>query len=237
MFKRKYNPILSAMVWSKYKDKFNLKNIETISKLKFKKIFKGESEEAKQWYIHKVMSKWIDAQGEYSRKTMDRLKKIIKKIDMDLNQLDKHDLVRMEERVFFTERTLKKLDTNIDLGNQDNVFARFENAKLNILIKEKSNLKLINKINDKVIEKIKQVQKGVLLITTKKFIIISSVGEQHEFYFRNMNWYSHKKYGFEFNIDKNTYIIRTRDQKALNNMINLIFQRKAKNVIKKCKNN
>ncbi len=238
MFKRKYNIALAPLVWAKYRSIINVENIESLSSHKIKKIFKNEDEEAKEWYLHRIISQWFSVHQEtLSRETFDKLKKIIKKSKIILNELEKHEILKIEERIFSTERTLKILDTYHELDVNEEVVARFNMAHFYILEKEEVTLKLTKKKQFWTEEEfMKERYSGSLLISNKRFIIELN-NKTKEIRFEGIESYSHKKYGFQFIMEDETFLLRTHDQKTLNNTIDLIFRKKAKNVIKKRKDN
>ncbi len=237
MFKRKYNLALSPLVWAKYRSIINIDNIESLSSFKIKKIFKCEDIEAKEWYIHRVVSQWFNIQEKnLSRETMYRLKKIIKKTKMNLNKVEKHEILKIEERIFSTERTLKNLDTNWKLSKHEILVAKFNRVQLYKIEKEEVTLKLTNKKQFWSEEDIlKEKNAGSLSISNKSFIIESN-NKIKEIKFEEIESYSHEKHGFQFNKKNETFVLRAHDQVTLNNTIDLIFRKKAKNVIGKRKN-
>ncbi len=237
MFKRKYNIALAPLVWAKYRSIINPDNLESFTSFKIKKIFKGEDQEAKDWYIHRIVSQWFEKQQDnLSRDTMDKLKKIIKKTKMQLNELEKHDILKIEERIFSTERTLKILDTYHELDSNEDVVARFNVSFLYVLEKEEITLKLSKKKQFWSEEEIARERcSGSLLISNKRFIIELNK-KIKEIRFEDIDEYSHKEYGFQFKKDDEIFVLRTHDQTTLNNTIDLIFRKRTKDVIKKRKN-
>ena len=237
MFKRKYNIALAPLVWAKYRSMINAENIEELSYFKIKKIFKGEDSEAREWYIHRIVSQWFENQQEnLSRDTMDKLKKIIKKTKMSLNELEKHEILKIEERIFSTERTLKVLDTYHALDSNEDVVARFNVSYLYTLEKEEITLRLSKKKQFWTEEEVvRERYSGSLLISNKRFII-ELYKKTKEIRFEDIEEYWHKDYGFQFKKEDEIFVLRTHDQKTLNNTIDLIFRKKAKDVIKKRKN-
>ncbi|WP_131613278.1 hypothetical protein [Mycoplasma todarodis] len=207
-----------------------------MSSHKIKKIFKGEETEAREWYIHRIVSQWFSEQEEnLSRDTMDKLKKIIKKTKMQLNELEKHEMIKIEERIFSTERTLKILDTYHELLPNEVVVARFNMAYLYAMDKEEITLRISKKKQFWTEEDIlRERYSGSLLISNKRFIIELNK-KIKEIKFEDIESYRHKEHGFEFFMEDETFILRTHDQKTLNNTIDLIFRKKAKHVIEKRK--
>ncbi len=238
MFKRKYNIALAPLVWAKYRSIINVDNLEALTSRKINKIFKEEDNEAKEWYIHRIVSQWFKTQEQnLSRETMDKLKKIIKKTKMELNELEKHEIIKIEERIFSTERTLKILDTYHELMPNEVVVARFNMAYLYVIEKEEITLKLTKKKQFWTEEDIlKERYKGSLLISNKRFIIELNK-KIKEIRFEDIEGYWHKDHGFQFTMNNEIFVLRSHDQKTLNNTIDLIFRKKAKNVIEKRKDN
>ncbi len=225
MFKRKINPLLKPLVIAKYKDKLNAKKIERMTFLDLLFIFRKEDKKVKEWYIHHVISEWFNSLEVDSRTTFSRIKKVIWKCGIKLNDVEKHELFRLEERIFMTERGLKRLDTNIKTKKSEEVFARFEKVKL---FKQQ-------KYKTTKWKYLKEDMQNTLSITNKRFIFESEPNQS--FLFANIQKYSYTWYGFKFIYNNNVYVIRIHDARTLNNIINKIFRKKVKNVVKKHENN
>ncbi|TCG10707.1 hypothetical protein [Mycoplasma marinum] len=238
MFKRKYNLALRPLIWAKYRTILNSENIETLSSKRINKIFENEDRDAKEWYLHLVVSQWFSKNNEIlSRETLDKLHKIIKRCKLNLNEMEKHDLLIIEERIFSSERTLKILDTNHKLMFGEHVNARFKKCNLFIEQDTQFNFKISNKNQiwtNKKYWKIKST--GILLISNKKFII-ETKDSVEKILFKNIIKYKHTKTGFEFKTNDGNFLLKIHDQETLNRTINSILRKRAKNVIKKCKNN
>ncbi|MCP4336681.1 MAG: hypothetical protein GY679_02400 [Mycoplasma sp.] len=223
MLKRKMNSLLSMTINSQYNNKINYKNIESIFKLKVWYIFKNEKKHIKEWYIYNTIKDWYNQQNNYDRETYIKLKKILKKHKVKLSIPEKAAIFKIEERIFMTERALKKLDTFIPMQKKENVFAKFELVKL-FCFKDDS-------------EYISKTIEGELSITNQRFIIeIEKSVPNKVFQFSKIQEYTYTNYGFKFKSNNIIYVIRIHDAIVLNNIIKLIFRKKVKNVIKKHKN-
>ncbi len=228
MLNTKLNPLLKTVIHSQYRNDLNYQNIEKLRRWQIKRIFKNEDRKIRDWYLRSVINEWNNYQENDSRLTYIKLKKIIKKCQLKLSGIEKHRLFQQEERIFMTERHLKKLDTFVNLPKNEFVYANFHRMTLYELQTAYKNR------NDEI----HAVTKGNLLITNKRFLIEDEGDAPNKsFMFSQLQEYTYKRYGFQFKLKNKIYVLRIHDYKSLNNIISLIFRKKAKNVIKKYNNN
>ncbi len=206
MFKRPLNIIITKIMDKKYKNIINQYNLESISFFKFKKIFKDEDKLWKESYIHNLINKWFLNQKE-NEITFKKLKWIIFKSRIQLNQIEKHNLFLIEERIFSIDRHIKILEVNEKLFAKEKVGAKFTNAKFFL------NKELLIKLDD-----------GNLNITNFRIMFIT---KQKIKYFNWNKIYNvkHEKYGFCFSFKNENFVIRIHDQITLNNTIKNLYRK------------
>lgn len=196
-----------------YESQISVNNIEDISRFNIWLIFRKENKEEKELYLKNTLSKWIDNFEGSDEALFSKVRKIIRKTKITLNDIERDSLFVLEERAFSEIRQIKAIDVNNQLYKGESVGVKFRNAKLY----ESNSLKL--------------KYEGDLLISNKRIIFD---GYPESFRFSAMSSYSNKKDGLEFiTVNGKKYLIRIHDSKTLNNTFNNIIYRKVKNAIKK----
>ena len=208
MFKRSYELPISIIINKQYKGIVDAENIFRLSKNKLRKIFKREDKDIKNIYLHNVIEKWW-RNAEETEENFKLLKKIIRRCEIVLNQVETHNIFLIEERIFAKTRHIKQLDVNIDLKNKEVVGVKYLSA---ILYNKKTTLK-------------RNIE-GDLLISNKRLIIKGD--NQIDFYWTNISNVKYENYGFEFKYKGAMYVIRIHDQQTLNNTIMNIYKKKVK---------
>lgn len=218
MFKRQTNFFQSRLLKHKYQHLINAQNIEHLSSFKVWRILKKESFQNKQWYLHHVLNQWFKDNNVVSIKFLNRLKRIIRKNKIILNELEHHNLNLLEERIFSRMRHIKVLNVNLKLFNKEISYVRFDLAQVYI--------------NNKV--KLLQLLEGELLMTNRRFIIYNStLNQTMSFFYRNIETFLFKHYGLEITTSKGTFLIRIHDQVTLNQTFKNLIEKKIRWLHKK----
>ena len=208
MFKRPINIFVKKILQKQYDDQINADNILSLSSRNIKSIFKGEDEEYKEVFLHNLIDRWWNEQ-EQNFITFKNLKRIIKTSKIKLNQIEKHNLFLIEERIFSIDRHIKILEVSNPLLKDETVGAKFVNASVYT--------------ND---GKLKTFSEGDLLLTNRRILITSS-GEL-SFFWSNIEDPKYPAYGFDFKYKDERFVIRIHDQITLNNTIQNFAKKKVK---------
>ncbi len=106
------------MIWSKeyinmytsVKKKFHIKNIEIISKDKIKYISRSYDNELFEHYKKQLFFKWLFINSQNTISFFDKVRKIIKKLEIELNDYESEKLLGIIPREFTSNRKLKTLE-------------------------------------------------------------------------------------------------------------------------------
>ena len=214
------NKVLFLTMEHQYRKDINYKNIETLSRFSIYKILKQETKKDKEIFLHWTLDKWIVNSNLEDDKLFKVLNKLIKKLKINLTDIEEEALFVLEERAFSIYRHIKDIEVNFNLYKKEKVGVKFTDAKL---FGEDKKLTLIVKAD--------------LLITNKR-IIIADKEVIESFPFSQLVEYQFKDYGFAFKMKNDLrYIIRIHDQKTLKNTVTNILEKKVKNATKKRKDN
>lgn len=212
MIKRRINFVTSRLLDLQYYYRVNEYNIETISRFKVWRIFKHEDRKIKQIYLHNIIDRWTKNQVQLSVKFLSRLKKMIHKFKLQLNDLEVHNLNLVEERIFSTIRHIKVLNVNFKLHDKELTYVKFLNGEVYVLKNQHLKLAL----------------QGDLFMTNKRFIIYNHQKNQIlTTTYRQLLDIKFHIYGLTFINNKNQQIVfRIHDQITLNQtFINLLQKR------------
>lgn len=200
------NPIDLEYSRKFYADKVNVENIESLSRFKLKRIFKNEDKELVEKYLHNVLHRWAELNYKNDETSYAKFKKLIRKVGIELNEIEKHDLLILEERSFSLYRHIKILEVDVDLKKGETCGAKFTNSTLSLHE-----------------EFINQLEKGDLLVTNRR-IIVKGI-QTHSFLFTQMKNKTYENFGFEFMYGSKKYLIRIHDQITLNNTLKNMFNK------------
>lgn len=201
------NPIDHEYMKRSYAHLVNEKNITELSRFKLKKIFKDEDKVLVDKYLHNVLNIWAAQNYKNDEHSYPHFKKLVKKVGINLNEVEKHDMLLLEERSFSLFRHIKILEVDIDLRPGETCGAKFVNATVNELTKM-----------------LKQLEKGDLMITNER-IILKGQTETLMFEYKDMKNQKFENYGFQFNIGSKKYVVRIHDQITLNNTLQNLFSK------------
>ncbi len=208
MFKRYINPIKNKILKIQYGSIVNADNIISVSKFRIWMTFKNEDYDIINPYLHNVINDWANAQEIQNAKFYKTLKKLIKKTGIELNDIERHNLFLVEERMFSIDRHIKHIDVNFELLPKETVGIKFTKASF---------FKKTSRLN--------HIVKGDLLVSNKR--IIMDVATPILITFKEITSYSFKKYGFQFTTSsKETFVLRIHDQMTLNNTLKNLFTKK-----------
>lgn len=195
----------------KYQREIDSFNINKLPKRAIKKIFKEEDKTLVEGYLHNLLDSWFKREYKNTQPFFISLKKLIKRTGIKLNEIEKHDMLILEERVFSIDRHIKVLEVNFELKHHEKAGAKFTRAKL------------FRKMNNRL----KQEDVGDLIFTNKRIILLGY--EKKAFSWKDITEMDYQETGFLFKINSLTYVLRIHDQIALNNTIkNLLSKSKTK---------
>lgn len=219
MLKRPINFITSRLLDLKYRSQVNEHNIESLNRFKLWRIFKHEHIDIKQIYLCNIIDRWTQNQEQLSIKFLYRLKKLIRKTKLQLNNLETHQLNLVEERIFSSLRHIKVLNINFKLYTKELAFAKFTNSQT---YKIKNNHMLL-------------VLEGDLFMTNRRFIIYNQTSQKTiSLYYRSWTNYHLTNYGIVLINGKNQQLIlRIHDQITLNQTFINLIQKRVKWLAKK----
>lgn len=208
MFKRPINPVMKKLLKMQYGQLVNAENISSLKGSFIKKTFKDEEPDKKDLYLHNVINEWWE-NSKKSEDEFDKLKKIIKRAKISLNQVEKHNLFLIEERIFSITRHIKVLEVSANLLPKEQVGVKFVNST--IYKKEKT---------------LSTLASGDLLLTNRRIIITGE--EIIAVYWSAIKNIKYGSYGFEFAHKEETFVIRIHDQDTLNNTIKNFIKKRVK---------
>lgn len=209
MFKRSINIVEKFLINRQYKDKVNVNNIASISHHELNEIFKHEDKEIVNVYLHNIIDDWWKKQEE-NETTFKKLKSIIRKTKIKLNQVEKHNLFLIEERTFSIDRHIKILDVNENLLDKEYVGVKFIDGR----VYEKG-------------EKLIPYMSGDFLFSNFRIVIINK-DDRKSLYWENIEDIEFDDYGFSI-LHKDTWLVlRIHDQITLNNTLKNFLRKKVK---------
>lgn len=218
MFQKIEAKAIVTLMYFQYKDYLSEKNISTLSISQINKILFSEPQKYRDAYVRFVLGRWINHQSINSLSDVANVRKVLRKLRIVLSDDDLYDMELLEERAFSNERHIKVLEVDVALRKRESVGAKFENAKLFIKNLQNEEFEFLCDAN--------------LLISNQR-LIVEAKDEVKFFDWTKINAFWLQKYGFEFIVNSQTYLLRIHDQETLNNTISNIIKKKAKNVIKK----
>lgn len=207
MLENKLNFIEKYLMKKTYSKYINSSNIEKITLREINSIFRDEPSD-KNKYSRFVLSEWLKIKDE-NEVTLKTLKRLIKKLNLELTTLEKHNLQILEERVFSSYRHIKELDIDYPKLRGEKFLIKFTDAEL---LQNNKRLLIINQ--------------GDLLISNKRIILRGS--SNNEFQWKQIGVKLFKGYGFEFVSNNKRYVIRIHDQITLNNTIENLIKKRLK---------
>lgn len=210
----KTNLVFYSILKREYGKIINWKNIVHVSRFKLWTIFKKETKNIKEVYLRNTLAEWIDNFEGSDDNLFSKLKKILRKTKIKLNDIERDRLLVLEERAFSEIRQIKTIEVDYRLSKGEFVGVKYINSHLY----EKN-------------KKIKKLFEGDLLISNQRIIFD---GFDKSFRFKNFYGYSYNKHGLEFQMKNGeVYLIRIHDSKTLKNTFENIINRKVKVDIKK----
>ena len=209
MFKRPIDLINRVLVNKQYKKLVNADNIANITSHELNRIFFDEDESVVDTYLHNVIDEWWSKQEE-DEQSFKKLKSIIKKTKIKLNQVDIHNIFLIEERVFSTDRHIKILDVNENLLDKEVVGAKFVDGRVYIRR-----------------EQLVPYRDGDLLFSNKRIIVISKT-ERLSFFWEAITKIEFKEFGFTIHFKGKEYVFRIHDQITLNNTLKNFLNKKVR---------
>ena len=202
MFKSKGNQFKLLLMKKEYGEYINEHTITAFNFKTAKKVMADESVEEAEHYLHYVFSKWFKNQvvnENLYRKT----RSLIKSLKLQLTDIEKHNLLLVDEQVFSIDRHIKVLEVDIDLVAKEQVGVKFENAKLFRLIADDEEL----------------YNGSYELFLSNKRIILKSEFEVKDFFWWDLTFEDYLDKGYAFNHDGKEYLLRIHDQITLNETI------------------
>lgn len=190
MLERKIDVITEKLLHSEYWEKINEFNIENVSFIYLYWIFRKEKINIKEIYLHNVISKWLSMQNLESSATFSKLKKLLRKTKIKLNDIESFEIDLLEERLFSLNRHIKALDVNYELLPKEKIWIKFVDAKLKVV--EKSEL----------LETI-----GNLMISQERIIIDGKSEINFEIFFKNINMITFEKDEMIITTNKENFVI------------------------------
>lgn len=222
MFQKIEAKAIVSLMYFQYKDYLSEKNISNLSISQINKILFAESQKHKDAYVRFLLGRWISDQSISSLSNVANVKKTLRKLRVKLSEEDLYDMELLEERAFSNERHIKVLEVDVSLRKRESVGAKFENAKLFVENAEDNEFKLVCDAN---------------LFISNQRLIVEAENEVRFFDWPKISAFWFKSYGFKFDFNHQTFLLRIHDQETLNNTISNIIKKKARNVIKKRQDN
>lgn len=202
------NFITKWLMKKQYSNEINKDNISKLSSRKINIILESESEKHRSQYIRFIIEEWLKS-AIMNNSSLKELKKIIKKSQINLNEIEIHNLLLIEERIFSIDRHIKVLEVSNELDEKEFIGAKF--SKADIYIKQ---------------DILKSYSKGDLLLSNQRII----VGET-SFSWNKISDIKYYNYGFQFKFQSKIYLIRIHDQETLNNTIKNFGKKRVKNEV------
>lgn len=210
-FNKVINPISAKYLRKYYFHRVNKENIEGLSAFRLKRIFPKKDLDLKEDFYKKVIYQWYEENKNYSWSFFARLKKIIRKSKVVLDEVQKHELIELEEQIFSLSRHIKILLVNLPLYKDEVAGVKFERARLY----KKGDL-------------LEEIETGDLIFTNKRLF----VGSKH-FTYKEIDEFAYRNYGWEFVIYSQVYLLQIHDQITLNNTLKNFFAKKANDFAKR----
>lgn len=187
--------------WSK---DLNVENIEKVSRFRIRQVFKGIKNED---YINKfksnLLKKYIDEKFNIDDKSVHAIKVVARKLELQLNQDEWHQIERLEELSFAKNRTFKVLDVPFLPIRNEFCYFKFEKG---VMYKEKEGKKLEKNAS------------GWLYLTNRRIVLIDeNTGKEHSARFARFDKILVKKYGvkLEVNNPKRLVVFACEDNQVL----------------------
>lgn len=157
MIKRYLNPIDKLIAKQKYAKLVNASNVDKLSKKNIDKIFIGEDKKIRNTYLHNIIDDYIKNEKELTFSFLKKIDRIIKKTQIEISEVERHNLFLLEEQVFSLDRHIKIIEVQLQLYKKEVVGIKFVDARL--FSKKSGALTLL--------------KKGTFLISNKRFFFVS----------------------------------------------------------------
>ncbi len=216
MFKPNGEFLKCELMKIQYKNVLNENNIALLSAFRIARILKNEMAKDKDVFLHFLISKWVDAEENKGIDFIKSIKHLIRKTKITMSEVDKYELVLLEERSFSEYRHIKILEVSTFLINKEFVGIKFVNAQLYEKNKQLSLLKDVT-----------------LMISNKRIILEDSKMNIESFFWDKIKSFSYQNYGFEFTHINKKYVLRIHDQVTLNNTLRNMISKRIRSVAKK----
>ena len=192
----------------KYHELVNKDNIEKISHHSIHEIFLDEDPKLKYKYLHLVVDNWFNQKYQKTESSYKTLRKIVKKTKLRINEIEKHNLLLLEERVFSLIRHLKSLNVDFKLLPSEKAVIKFVDAQLYFEGKM-----------------LKQILSNDLIITNKRIIFYLGTNNIKTFSWEKVRYIKYKEYGIVFSYKGVELVIRIHDQQTLANTLKNFFKK------------
>lgn len=199
-FKRPMNYVDWTYMSKTYGEEYSL---DKLNYFKLRSLRKLEDKYIVEKYLFNILNNWVQKNYSETEAFASKLKKYIRKLHLDLNFVEKDQLLILDERTFSLERHIKGLEINTDLQRREKAGAKFLNARLFL------NGDLFDEGN---------------LILTNKRVIFEGKGT-HLFNYTSARVGTNEK-GLVAMIDNNTYVFSIHDQITLENTFKNILGKK-----------
>lgn len=114
----------------KWKKDLNETNIQRVSKRYVNSVFVGENEEFIDAYKAIILKKYIKNEYDFSFSSVKRIKRVRKKLNLNLSEHEAEYILRLEELAFAHNRPQKSLDTPFELNHGEKCTFRLETGFL-----------------------------------------------------------------------------------------------------------
>lgn len=205
MLERKINFITNKLLKKEYASKVHKDNIEKLSSFQIWRIFRYEKPEIKDLYLHNVIAEWYAEQKHGEYKTFAKLKRLIMKTKISLNNVECYEIDLLEERLFSQNRHIKALDVNFDLNPKEIVWIKFVDATIQWM----SELQ-------------QEIKNGNLMFSQERIIVeTGNPDESISIFYKNVKNIHFSNSGMEVQIKKPNIVfsISIHDNKSLLNTL------------------
>lgn len=188
----------------KWIKELNVENIDKVSRFRVRQVFKGVDNKE---YVNKfkayLIKKYTDQVFNYDDASVNSIKSVIRKLEIELNQDERYQLERLEELAFAKNRSFKALDVPFLPIRNEYCYFKFEKG---IMYKENDKGKLIKSTL------------GQMYLTNRRIVIIEeTTGKEVSARFARFDKISVKKYGVKLEVlsPKKVIVFTCEDNKIL----------------------